>query len=165
MAQGPEQTAEQLAKVTERLERLARSQRGGPLAALKPFLLGALVGVGAALLYAPQTGEQTRALLRRNAGELRESTTQGAQSTKEKIQASTATAQDSVQATLTQVGDKVEAAANGRTQLRTASQEARQRVSEGGKAAQEAANAATDKAVAQSEEQERKAGRPNPKAV
>ncbi len=112
MAQDPEQTAAQLTMVAARLEQLARSQRDGPLGALKPFVLGALARAGTALRYAPQAGEQTRPLLRRNAGELQASATQGAQTVKGKIQGGTATAQDPVQAALTQVGDKVQAAAD-----------------------------------------------------
>ena len=166
MAQGAEQTAERLAKVTERLEQLTRRQRSGPLGAFKPFLLGALAGAGAALLYAPQAGEQSRELLRRNATDLQERATQGAQIAKGKIQERNGAAQESVQKALTQVSDHVEATADtARTQLRSATQEAKQTIAEGGEAAQEAANAATDKAAAQSEEQVRKAGRPNPKVV
>lgn len=148
MAQDPEQAAAQLTKVTARLEQLARHQRGGPLGALKPFVLGALVGAGAALLYAPQAGEQTRALLRRNAGELQESATQGAQTAKGKIQGSTATAQDSVQAALTQVGDKVEAAAaDGRAKTDAVVEDAKQAVQDGGDKVQAAADSAANKAA------------------
>ncbi len=158
MAQSPEQLTEQLAKVTARLEALAKRQRGGgPLSGFKPFLLGGLVGAGAALLYAPQTGEQTRMLLRRNAGELQESATQGAQTAKDKIQSTTAAAQDATQTTLAQVSDKVNATAqNGRAKTNEIVQDTKQTVQEsnekvqqavedGGAKVQAAADTAADK--------------------
>jgi len=148
MAQDPEQTAAQLTKVTARLEDLAKRQRGGgPLGGFRLFVLGALAGAGAALLYAPQAGEQTRTLLRRNASELQESATQGARTAKGKIQANTATAQDSVQAALTQVGDKVEAAADGRAKTDAVVEDARQAVQDGGDKVQAAADRAAHKAA------------------
>src|SRR5438045_8491335 len=58
-------------KLMDRLERLEKQiargseRRGGGFGtALKAFAVGALVGGGAALLYAPQRGEQTRQRLR-----------------------------------------------------------------------------------------------------
>ena len=39
---------------------------------LTGFVLGALVGAGVALLYAPCAGKETRALLRRKTGELKD---------------------------------------------------------------------------------------------
>jgi len=146
MAQGTEQTAAQLEKVTARLEQLARRQRGGPVGGLKPFLLGALAG--AALLYAPRAGEQSRTLLRRNATELQERATQSAQSAKGKIQERTGAARETVQETLTQAA--------------SVAQETKQAATEGGKAAQTAAAPPTPKAAAQREGQESKAGDPKP---
>ena len=79
-ANAPEKAGREMAKDTVQLDqgklmdRLARlekqivegnAQRGGGLgSALKAFTFGALVGGGAALLYAPQRGEQTRQRLR-----------------------------------------------------------------------------------------------------
>jgi gas vesicle protein len=134
MAQSPEQLTEQLTKVTARLEALSKRQRGGgPLSGFKPFLLGALVGGGAALLYAPQAGEQTREFVRRNAGELQESAMQSAQTAKGKIQERTGVAQETIQKTLTQASDK---------------------------AAQTAPDSTTATATEMPQEQERTVGRP-----
>ncbi len=44
-----------------------------PLSFVSGFLLGAIVGVGVALLAAPEAGMRTRRRIRRVAGELRES--------------------------------------------------------------------------------------------
>ncbi len=124
MAQGTDQTAAQLEKVTARLEQLARHQRGGPLGGLKPFLLGALTGAGAALLYAPQAGEQSRKLLRRNATELQERATQSA---KGKTQERTGAAQETAQESLAQAANTVRATVqNGRTKTQPVTQDAQQ---------------------------------------
>lgn len=148
MAQDPEQTAAQLTKVTARLEQLARSQRGGPLGALKPFVLGALAGAGAGLLYAPQAGEQSRTLLRRNATELQERATQGAQSAKGKIQGGTAMAQGTAQQALAQASDKVKTTvADGRAKTDAVVEDARQAVQDGGDKMQAAADSAAHKAA------------------
>ncbi len=110
MAQDIKQLAAQLEKMNARLDRALKTRRGsGPLRATGPFFCGALLGAGAALLYAPQTGERTREFLRRNAGELQESASQGAQTTKDKIQNTATTAKGTAQQTLTQVTDKVNA--------------------------------------------------------
>lgn len=50
---------ERLGRVEEQLTTIARRGRGRG-APLRTFALGALLGGGAALLYAPQRGEQTR---------------------------------------------------------------------------------------------------------
>lgn len=161
MAQGPEQTAEQLDKVTARLEQLARRRRGGPLGGLRPFLLGAIVGAGAALLYAPQAGEQTREFVRRNATDLQESATQGVQTAKEKIQERTGAAQDTARDALPQASPEVEAAAaDSRAQARATAQKAKQAVTETAEAAQATAATAVDTTVATPEERERKVSRP-----
>ena len=163
MAQGSEQAAEQLVNVTARLEQLARQQRGGLLDSLRPFLLGALVGGAAALLYAPQAGEQTRAFVRRNATELQESATQGAQAAKGTIQERTGAAQETVQKTLAQAGDTVKTTvADGRAQANAATQEAKQAATASGTAAQTTADTTTDTAQDVSQEQARKAARPKP---
>ncbi len=124
MAQGTDQTAAQLAKVTARLEQLARHQRGGPLGGRKPFLLGALTGAGAALLYAPQAGEQSRPLLRRNATELRERATQSA---KGQTQERTGAAQETAQESLAEAANTVRATVqNRRTKTQPVTQDAQQ---------------------------------------
>lgn len=44
---------------------------------LSGFLLGGLIGAGTALLFAPQTGEETRAAIQNKTVELRDRTTEG----------------------------------------------------------------------------------------
>ncbi len=79
MAKTLETSAGRLERVAAQLEQAAqRNQGGGLMGALKPFALGALVGAGAALLYAPQAGAQTRAVLRRNADDVQDRATQAA---------------------------------------------------------------------------------------
>jgi len=79
MAKTLETIEGRLERVTAQLEQAAkRNQGGGLMSALKPFALGALVGAGAALLYAPQVGAQTRAVLRRNADDLQDRAAQAA---------------------------------------------------------------------------------------
>ena len=69
----------QLLKRLERLEQqlAKRGQRrgGGAGTALKAFTVGALVGGGAALLYAPQRGEQIRRQLRQRGSQVTEQAT------------------------------------------------------------------------------------------
>jgi len=161
MAQGTEQTAAQLEKVTARLEQLARRQRGGPLGGLKPFLLGVLTGAGAALLYAPQAGEQSRTLLRRNATELQERATQSAQSAKGKIQERTGAAQETAQESLAQAANKVRATVqNGRSKTQPVTQDAKQAVAAGGAQVQAPAAATADEAAGAQEATLRTAPRP-----
>lgn len=52
-----------------------RSSRVKPI--LGGFLLGGLVGAGTALLFAPQSGEETRAAIQNKTVELRDRTTEG----------------------------------------------------------------------------------------
>lgn len=98
MTKTVEASAERLEQVTAQLEKAAKQHRGsGPLRALRPFALGALAGAGMALLYAPQRGEQTRAMLRRNATDLQDRTTQTASSVKERLPEQAQTALDQAQ--------------------------------------------------------------------
>jgi gas vesicle protein len=98
-ANAPEKAGREMAKDTVQLDqgklmdRLARlekqivegnAQRGGGLgSALKAFTFGALVGGGAALLYAPQKGEQTRRQLLARGSQAKEQATQLAGQAKE----------------------------------------------------------------------------------
>ncbi len=62
MAQDVAQLAIQLEQLDARQARALKTRRGGgPLRAMRPFFFGALLGAGAALLYAPQTGERAAA--------------------------------------------------------------------------------------------------------
>ncbi len=103
---------ERLEQVTAQLEQAARrNQGGGIMGALKPFLLGALAGAGLALLYAPQRGEQTRAMLRRNATDLQDRATQTASSVKEQLPVQATAAQDKARTLLDQTKQQVKTAA------------------------------------------------------
>jgi gas vesicle protein len=163
MARNPDQTTEQLTTVTARLERLARRQRGGPLGGFRPFVLGALVGAGAALLYAPQAGEQTRALLRRNASDVQASTTASVQTAKQKLQGGTAAVQDSARRALAQAAGTAKATVqDGRAETSAVVRDADQAAQDGGEQARVAADTAADEAVGARERPEREAARPEP---
>lgn len=104
-------SVERLEQVTAQLEQAARrNQGGGIMGALKPFLLGALAGAGLALLYAPQRGEQTRAMLRRNATDLQDRATQTASGVKERLPAQATAAQDKARTLLDQTKQQVKTA-------------------------------------------------------
>lgn len=143
MAQDVAQLATQLEKMNARLEQALKARRGGgPFRAVKPLFYGALLGAGAALLYAPQTGERTRALLLRSAGELRERATQGTQTAKETLQSTTAAAQDTAQQRLAQVADKVNATVqDGRAKTNEIIKGAKGTIQQGGAQAQQAVDA------------------------
>ncbi|MDI6784327.1 MAG: YtxH domain-containing protein, partial [bacterium] len=51
---------------------------------LLAFAAGAVIGAGIALLYAPQSGKETRELLARKAGDLKEATVDAYEKTVEK---------------------------------------------------------------------------------
>ncbi len=100
-----------LERVTAQLEQAAKRNRGGGfMSGLKPFVLGALVGAGAALLYAPQAGEQTRAILQRNANDLQTRATQAANSVKERLPEQAQDAQDKAQSLLARTKEQAKTA-------------------------------------------------------
>ena len=101
-------------KLMDRLERLEKqivkgsTRRGGGVGtALKAFAVGALAGVGLALLYAPQKGEQIRQQLLERGTQLREQATEVAG------QAQQAAGQltDQAQQKVSQATDRVQATA------------------------------------------------------
>ncbi len=90
MAKPQDELTEQLARIEARLDRLANAApRGGLLGALRPLTLGALVGAGVALLYAPQAGQQTRTTLRENADKLQGQAAETANVARARVQRAT----------------------------------------------------------------------------
>ncbi len=151
-------SAERLEQVTAQLEQAARrNQGGGIMGALKPFLLGALVGAGMALLYAPQRGEQTRAMLRRNATDLQDRAMQTASSVKERLPEQAQTALDQAQ------GRSKAAVEPGKETLQAVKAEAEQGANEVTAAAKKRAPNGSRAEEAQAQPQrDRKTGSENP---
>jgi gas vesicle protein len=73
-------------RLQEELEKREKRQNRGLFSSLRPFLLGGLTSAGAALLYAPQTGTETRQKLMQSTGQLQESATQALGQAKEQAQ-------------------------------------------------------------------------------
>lgn len=112
-----------LERVTAQLEQAAKRNRGG---GLKPFALGALVGAGAALLYAPQAGEQTRAILQRNANDLQTRATRAANTAKEQLPEQAQEAQDKAQSLLARTKEQAKTAVEqGKDTLQSAKADAK----------------------------------------
>lgn len=111
MAKSLESIEGRLERVTAQLEQAAKRNQGPGFGdAIRPFLLGALFGAGAALLYAPQAGGEIRATLRRNAGDLQSRATEVASSAKERLPEQLKGAQESAQALLAKTKAQGEAA-------------------------------------------------------
>ena len=66
----------QLAQLERQIAKSDQRRRGGFAGTLKVFTVGSLLGGGLALLYAPQTGEQTRRQLLRRGTQLKDQATQ-----------------------------------------------------------------------------------------
>ena len=147
-----------LERVTDQLEQAAkRNQGGGLLSVLKSFALGALVGAGIALLYAPQRGEQTRALLQRNANEMQDRATQTASGVKERLPEQARTALDQAQERAKAV------AAQGKDTLQAVKVDAKQGVNEVAAAAKKWAPNGSRAEEAQAQpRRDRKTGSENP---
>lgn len=101
---------------------LIERDHGGGLGA---FVLGALVGAGLALLFAPQTGEETQEDLRRKARELRDLAEDRVREAQRRFGESMETARDEVQTQLETVRDAVD---QGRTAARDAREEIERRL-------------------------------------
>ena len=82
-----------------------------------PFLLGLAIGAGAALLFAPRTGDETREMLRSRARDMRDSARQMVDDMSEGLQTTIADARDRV---TDQVDEVRSAARRGRRQMRNA---------------------------------------------
>ena len=87
-----------LAGLEKQIAKSGQQRGGGVGTALKAFGVGALVGGGVALLYAPQTGEQTRQRLLRRGTELKDQAAQAAGQATEQAASLAGQATDRVQA-------------------------------------------------------------------
>ena len=94
-----------------------------------PFLLGILVGAGAALLFAPQSGEETRAGIARSARRVQQNAQDLVEDASEKVADKFRQVRDSVEerieATLDAVDDKRRRVSNAYNAGRAAAREAR----------------------------------------
>jgi gas vesicle protein len=107
-----------LAEALEHLEdQVARSQRGGFGTTFKAFVIGALVGAGAALFYAPQRGEELRQQMQQRSSQMKEQATQLAG----QVQQSVGQVKDQAQQSASQIKDQAQQSAN---QLQPAAQQA-----------------------------------------
>jgi gas vesicle protein len=95
---------------------LIERDRGGSLGA---FVVGALIGAGVALLFAPKTGEETQEDLRQKARELRDAAEDRVRDAQRRFGESVETARDGVESQLETVRGAVD-------QGRVAAQEARE---------------------------------------
>ena len=73
------------------------------------FLLGALVGAGVALLFAPGTGEETQAELRERAKKLRESAEERVREAQKTLEGRISAARDDLHGRVDKVKDAVDA--------------------------------------------------------
>ena len=165
MAKTVEANAERLEQVTAQLERAAQRNRGGGLLrGFRPFALGALAGAGVALLYAPQHGEQTRAMLRRNATDLQERATQTASSVKGRLPGQAQTALDQVQEQAKGVAEQAKGVAEqGKETLQAAKSDAKQGANAVAAAAQQPSPNGSRAEEAQAQlRRDRKTGSENP---
>lgn len=165
MAEQQDQLAARLARIEAQLERLAKAApRGGIFSGFRPLALGALVGAGVAMLYAPQPGEQTRTMLRRNADELQERATQAASGVKERLPEQLKGAQSDAQAAPDKVEGQAQAVAErGKDTLHSVKAEAKQEVGAAKKAVkQEATNGSPAKEAQAQLQRDLKSGSENP---
>jgi gas vesicle protein len=102
------------------------------------FVIGALLGAGAALLFAPQTGEETRAGIARSArraqGAAQDFVSDVSETVADKFQEVRATVEDRIEATLDAVDQRKRRVTNafhaGRAAARDARGELEQRIAE-----------------------------------
>jgi YtxH-like protein len=92
------QLLKRLAGLEQQIAKSGQQRGGGVGTALKAFGVGALVGGGVALLYAPRPGEQTRRQLLQRGSQAKEQATQAAGQLKEQAQQAVSQGTDQVQA-------------------------------------------------------------------
>ena len=81
-------------------------KRGSFGSMLSGFLIGGLIGAAVALLAAPQSGEETRAMIGDKANELKSRAADMAQETKDRAQKVIATARDQASEVMSKTKDK-----------------------------------------------------------
>jgi gas vesicle protein len=81
----------------EHMEHEHHHHHGSTRSWITGFLIGGLAGLGASLLFAPQSGRDTRELVRYKATQLRQAAEQTAQDTKERVEQLSDEAKDQVQ--------------------------------------------------------------------
>jgi gas vesicle protein len=134
-------------------ERVVIIERGGGGGGIGPFLLGAAIGAGLALLFAPQSGAETRADLKRKARKARDTAGRVAtdvsdrvsdtfQEARRKVEEKIDSTRDAIQAKRDQVHDAMaagrEAAAEARLDLETRLAETKAAYNAGAQVAREA---------------------------
>ena len=102
--------------------------------AIGPFLLGIALGAGVALLFAPQSGEETRGGIARSARRAKSAAQDVSDTVADKIKEVKSTVEDKIEATLNSVDDKKRRVTNayhaGRAAAREARGELEQRIAE-----------------------------------
>ncbi|MHB1193170.1 MAG: YtxH domain-containing protein [Longimicrobiales bacterium] len=84
-------------------------ERGGGGGGVGPFLLGALVGAGLALLFAPQSGAETQAELKAKARKLKASAEDRVRAAQKQLEERLDAARENVQSRVDDVKDAVDA--------------------------------------------------------
>jgi gas vesicle protein len=133
-------------------------ERGGGGSGVGTFLLGAAIGAGLALLFAPKSGAETRADIKRRArrakdsatrvaGDVTERVTDTFQEARRKVEEQLESAREAIQAKRDQVGDAMaagrEAAADARIDLETRLAETKAAYNAGAQVARDAREART----------------------
>lgn len=111
---------------------------------LTSFVVGALVGAGLALLFAPRTGEETQAQLREKASQFRDVAEDRVRAAQRDLEARLDRAREGVEARVGQVRDAVEA---GREAARDARADLEQKLERSRAAYQAGVSAARDAAA------------------
>ena len=121
---------------------------------LGSFVLGALVGAGVALLLAPRTGEETQAILRERALEMKGTAEEKVRDAQRQLEARLDEARAGVQTRVERVRDAVdagrEAARDARTDLETKLETSKAAYRAGIEAAREVVSTADEEAEATS---------------
>ncbi|MSR35263.1 MAG: YtxH domain-containing protein [Gemmatimonadetes bacterium] len=102
-------------------------ERGGGGSSIGSFVLGALVGAGVALLFAPQSGEETQEQIRRRARKLRAQADDRLRTVQEKLESRIESARSNVQNRVDSVRGAVE---SGRQAARDARADLEKRLEE-----------------------------------
>ncbi len=147
MAKRVEQLDEQVVEKLEQIERqLAQGgkQGGGFMKTTRTFVWGSAIGAGLALLFAPQSGEQTRQKLMQSSGQLKEQAQplmeqaqQKLDQAKQQAQPLMEQAKQQVQSVASKAQDQAQSAASqAKDQAQSAASKAQDQMSQGSSGAQ-----------------------------